>query len=207
MFKADTYFIDSWLHGDFKSTDKALIKIEATLGHAWDTLIYFECHMQKLGDSSWTDMGDLKGSATTRKHTLYRTVSTTSTMFRFKFVVKTDDTAKTPILLDYKVTALLHPDAKKIIHAKVRVKRDSVGLGGLTSGQMYELQKTCIQNCKDAVWVVTIKEYVTDKHGVSHYVKFLPLPQSMKALEVTNKEVGKDGELEYNLLMLVVPLS
>ena len=97
-FKTDTYFIDSWLHGDFKSTDKALIKIEATLGHAWDALIYYECHMQKLGDSSWTDMGDLKGSATTRKHTLYRTVSTTSTMFRFKFVVKTDDTAKTPIL-------------------------------------------------------------------------------------------------------------
>ena len=94
VFKTDTYFIDSWLHGDFKSTDKALIKIEATLGHAWDNLIYFECHMQKLGDSSWTDMGDLKGSATTRKHTLYRTVSTTSTMFRFKFVVKTDDTSK-----------------------------------------------------------------------------------------------------------------
>ncbi len=208
VFKTDTYFITPWLHGDFKSTDKALIKIEATLGHAWDTLIYFECWMQKLGETSWaTDMGDLKGSATTRKHTLYRTVSTTSTMFRFKFIAVTDDTGKTPILLDYKVTALLHPDAKKVIHAKVRVKRDSVGLGGLTSGQMYELQKTCIQNCKDAVWVVTIKEYVTDKHGVSHYVKFLPLPQSMKALEVTNKEVGKDGELEFNLLMLVVPLS
>ena len=211
-FNTGTEFITPWLHGDFKSTTKAWVELTVTMGHTYDSAIYFTVKYQKLGDSAWTTIGNFTGSSTTMVHSEYIPVDGSSyypvsTMMRFQFIAVTDTTAKTPVLLNYAVKALLYPESKKIIHARVRVKRDSVGLGGLTSGQMYEKQKTCIANCKDATWAVTIKEYVTDKHGVTYYVKFLPLPQSIKAMEVTHKEPEKDGELEYDLLMLVIPLS
>ena len=47
-FLTDTYFETSFHHGDFKSDEKAFYRITATLGHAFDTDIYFECWYKKL---------------------------------------------------------------------------------------------------------------------------------------------------------------
>jgi len=205
-FKTDTYFITPWLHGGFYFDTKGLIKVTGVLGHAYDADIYWECHYQKLGDTSWTDMGDLKGSATSRSATLYITSAVSSPMFRFKFVAKTDNTAKTPILLSYTVKTVLSSTPKRIIYTKVHVGKGVLDKAGHVFDDNYTLQKTCLENMKNASWLTSVMEYVTDiKSGSSMNVKLLTLPQSESWR--TPIEFENDPVLEYTLLMLKVPTS
>jgi len=207
-FKDGAYFVTPFYDGGFPKDTKALIKVTATLGHAYDANIYFECHYQKLGDSSWTDMGDLKGSATSRTHTLYITSSTSSPMFRFKLVAKTDDSNKTPELLGFSAKCLLYPDVKDLVLMKVRVGQNTLDKNGQPYSSNYELQKTCLDNVKAATYTVTIKEYIVEKgSGTTFYGKRLPLPRNVPWRRPVKKEKGRDVEWEYTLLFLKVPRS
>lgn len=202
VFKTDAYFITPWLHGDFKTDQKALIKMTATLGHSYDVDVYWECWYQTLG-GTWTDMGDLKGSATSMTAELFRTTSTTSTMFRFMFVAKTDTTNVTPELLTYVAKLILYPDPKRIIFTRVKVGRGVLDKDGNQFKDKYTLQKNCLENIRNATWPITM----TDLDGATKYVKLLPLPRNIPYREVVSKEKNEVTEWAYNLLLLEVPLS
>ncbi len=207
-FLTDTSCIFPALHGGFKSDQKAYIKAVATLGHSYDANIYFECWYKKLEDSSYTDAGDFKGTATNRIATLYLPVDASSnnpisTMMWFKMVVKTDDTTKTPILLNLDVRGILYPTRKDIIACKVRVAREVVCNDGSVEKNLYTLWKTCVDNMRDATWPITM----VDIDGNTKNVKLLPLPRTTRFREIIRREKGRIMESEYNLLLQKVPLS
>ena len=203
-FKTDGYFITPWLHANFKHSDKAWITVKVTLGHAHDTEVYWECHFQKLGDSSWTDAGDMIGTSSVRTATLFLTTWTpTSPMFRLKFVGKTDDTDLTPILLDYHVNAIMYPERKNTIFAQIRCANEITCKNGSMDKGKYTLIKNALDNARDATWPVTI----TDIDETTRYVKFLPLPRGTPRFVIVKDEKGRIQERVYNLIMQEVTLS
>ena len=166
--------------------------------------IYWEAHYQKLGDTSWTDIGDFKTSSTT---TAYLPVDgsskkPTSTMMRFKFVGITNDTTKTPKLLGYDVRAILYPTVRTIIACTVRCAYEVTNKQGLVE-KAYEDTKTAIENGRDATWPVTIY----DIDGATKNVKFLPLPGNIPRWNLIKDERGRVQERHYNLLLQEVQLS
>jgi hypothetical protein len=207
-FLTNSSFITPWLHGDFKRDSKSAVKVTATLGHAYDANIYWECHLQKLGDTSWTDLGDLKGSASSRTPSLYISTATTSSMFRLKFVAITNSTSSTPILLDYAIKTLLYPDIKNIVFMKLRLGETNLDKNGQPDPCSFGLKKTCLANLRTATWVITVTQYFDISSGTSFYGRLLPLPQSTDWS--WRKPVYKDNgsvEWEYNVLLLKVPLA
>lgn len=207
-FLTSTEMITSYLHGNFKLTDKAFIKIQVVLGHAYDVDIYFECHYQKLGDSAWTDAGDLKGTSTNRSPILYIPVDASSnnpisTMMRFKFVAKTDDVLKTPQGRSFNVTALLYPIRKQVIAARIRCAEEIILKDGTVERNMYDTIKTTMDNAKDATWPVSIR----DIDGNTKDVKFLPLSGDTPRFEIIRDEKGREMERWYSVMMQIIPLS
>jgi hypothetical protein len=181
------------------------------MGHTYNANIYWNVNYKKLGDSAWSATTlKFDGSATSMIETNFfeaAGTSRTSPMIKLKFTGVTNDTTKTPILLDYKIKTLLYPTPKKVIFTRVNLSRDTINLEGLPTS-LYELQKTCIENCRNATFPFSMTEYITDKHGCQYYVKLLPLTSADNPLLVTyGKESGHDAELKFNLLFLVVPLS
>src|SRR3990167_2264063 len=123
-FLTGTTFETPWLHGNFKSTMKAFPKLELTMGHTYDADIYFTVKYKKLGDTSWTSIGNFTGSATSMTETKYlpndaSSNNPKSTMMKLQFTAVTDDTQKTPVLLNSTLTAILFPTRRDIIACKV----------------------------------------------------------------------------------------
>lgn len=206
-FKTDSYFITSFYHGNFRLTKKGFIKAQATLGHAFDTDIYWELHYQKLGDSVWTDAGDFKGTSTDRNPVLFipndaGSNKPTSTMMRFKLVAKTDDTTKTPELLGLNITSLLYPTRKSIIECTVRVSKETILKNSLNAVNDYDIVKTTLDNAKDAEFPLSMR----DIDGTTRNVKFLPIPDRDRFI-IIRDEKGREQERHYRLRMQVVPLS
>lgn len=201
------YFETPFLHGRFKADTKAWVKVTATLGHAYDADIYWTIQYKKLQDSSYTNIGNLKGTATDRTHTLYLPVDASSnnpvsTMMRFKLIGVTDTTATTPILLNLDIRAILAPTRKDVIWAKVKVAKEMVTMGG-KSVDKYAKLKACLDVSRDATYPVTM----TDIDGSSIQVRFLELPSSIPWREPVTDESKRDYDYQYNLLMLKSPTS
>ncbi|KKN16944.1 hypothetical protein LCGC14_0971020, partial [marine sediment metagenome] len=208
-FLTTGYFETSWLHGGFREDTKAFIRVDATLGHAFDSAVYYECHYQILGDTTWTDAGDLKGSATDRTATLFIPADSSSnnpvsTMIRFKFVGITDDTDDTPVLLNYQVRAIMYPTRKTVIYTQVRCANEitTKSKGRIDKGK-YTLIKNALDNARTATWPVTI----TDIDDTTRYVKFLPLPKGTPRYVLVKDEKGRIQERLYNVIMQGVQLS
>ncbi len=199
-FSTNGYFTTPILQGGFPYETKGLVSLTATLGHANDTNIYWECWFKTLG-GSYVDMGDLKGTATDRTHTLYRTTSTSSAGFQFKFVGKTDDSSKTPILLSYTSKMILFTTIRKLYRMTVRVGVGVTDKNGLPWSNKVTLQKACLDEARNPSWLVTI----TDIEGTTKTVKFLPL-QIPRRVPVYD-EKGRVLEWEYNILCLDVATS
>lgn len=203
-FATDGYFITPKHHANFKGDQKSFIKITAELGHAYDADIYFECHYKKLEDSSWTDAGDLKGSATSRIATLYFPVDAssnkpTSRTLQLKFVGKTDDTTKTPILLNYDIRGILYSTRRRIIRAMVHCADDVVDkLGSVVSADATTI-KTALEEAADATWPVEFY----DIFGATKNVRLLATPEYIRVI----KEEGKNPELAMRLMMQEIALS
>lgn len=207
-FLTGTYFTTPWLHGGFKSDLKSFIKVTGTLGHTYNANIYFTIAYQKLGDSSWTTVGNLKGTATDRKETLYIPADGSgnkpkSTMLRLKFTAATNDTTKTPILLNYEVRAILYPTIRKITHCVVRCAEEILCKNGIIDKNMYNTIKATLDNARAASWPVEIK----DLDGNTKYIKSLPVIKDTKRMLLTKREKGREQERHYHLLMMEVPLS
>ena len=204
-FLTGTYFVTPWLHGNFEAINKCMTKFTCFLGHTYDAAVYWTVYYQGRGDTAWNLIGNFDGTLTDRNESIYLTSTPTSNVFRYKFVAVTDSTNLTPILRGYSATTILYPPKKTIISTRVKVDRGSVNLEGQPAS-LYELQKTCIANCLDATAPVTMVEYITDKHGVTHYVKFLPVTDR-PLLTPYEKEKGMDAEIKYSLMLMDVPLS
>tara|TARA_Y100000310_G_scaffold23392_1_gene22376 strand:- start:5040 stop:7319 length:2280 start_codon:yes stop_codon:yes gene_type:complete len=202
-FKTNSYMITPWMHGNFRADAKAFIKLFGELGHNYDADIYFECHYQILGDTDWTDAGDMKGTATNRTATLYIPADSgsnnpVSEMIRFKFVAKTDDVQKTPVLLGYDCRGILYPENRRIIECEVLCD-DEMTLNDSTieKGQAATI-KAALEEARNANWPVTFY----DINESTIFVKFLPL-----RMVVTKKEKGRGIERHYLLQLEEVALS
>lgn len=203
LFQTSGYFITEWLHGEFKDDTKAFIKITADLGHAYSATVYFECHWQLWGQTSWTDAGDFIGTSSNRSPTLYLAASTSSRYIRFKFVAKTGSTTTTPILNGFNVKAILFPTRRDIIYCVVRCA-DGIVLNDGTKERDNDAAtiKATLEEAKNmATWPVTIYEYGT---GSTKYVRFLPIKPFSK---VVKDEVSGNIEKYYFCLMQEVALS
>ena len=206
-FQTNTELHFSWMHGGFKSTDKAFYKVEATLGHTHDTGIYFECWYKKLGDTEWTDAGDLVGTSTERSPTLFipdddEDNHPISKMMQFKVIAKTDDVTKTPILLSFNVTALLYPVRKQVISCQI-VCAENISTKTVEDKSMYDKIVTLMNNAKNATFPISAR----DIDGNTINVKLLPLSGGTPRFEIVRDEKGREKERYYNLRLQVVPLE
>ncbi len=176
FFQTDGEFITSFYHADFKGTDKAWISVTADLSHSPDSDIYYECHYQKLGDSVWTDAGDLIATSTLRNPTLFfpadsDTNNPVSTMFRLKFVAKTDTDTKTPVMTNFDIKAILRATARNVIECAIRAS-DGVltKTGDELQGTNAAYIRATIEEMQDATWPVTI----FDINGDTQTVNLMP---------------------------------
>jgi hypothetical protein len=212
-FQTGGTFETPWLHGDFRGDLKAWTKLTLTMTHTYNAGRYFTVSYKKLGDSSWTEIGDFDGSATSMVESKYIPVDGSSyypvsTMLKFKFEGVTDDTDYTPVLADFKVHAVLQPLRKKIILAKITTKDNNLTLRGPARTSNTTLKTTCLENMRTPGWFTTIQERFSVRDAVTtHYVKLLELPQSMQWRSPLDAQDTHSTEWEYTLLMLVVPIG
>ncbi len=207
-FLSGTLFLTPFLHANFRDTDKAHIKIDVLLGHTFDADIYFEVHYKKLEDTAFTDAGDLKGTATNRRATIFfpndaSSNKPVSTMFQLKFVAITDDTSKTPILSSYNVKAILYPPQREIIACQVRAGANVVD----KEGTELEADQAFISTVLDEARNATFPLSFFDIDGNTKSVKFLPLPSNVPRWILTKDEKERTQERVYNLLLEIVDLS
>lgn len=199
-------FQTSWLHGNFKDDTKAYIKLTMTLGHAYDVDIYFAVWYQKKGDATWTAIGSFKGTATNRVVSAFIPADATPTnpispYIRFLIKGYTNNTAKTPILLSYKVQSVLYPTNRRIIACQVRCSNEVVLKDGTIDKGSAATIKATLDEARAATWPVTIY----DIDGITRTVKFLPAPTGLFSIEKDEK--GRVQERVYNLLMQCIDLS
>ncbi len=209
-FLTATYFETSWHHGNFRSDSKGFYKITLYLGHSYDADIYYEAHYKKRGDSSYTEINStdkFKGTSSVRSTTAYipvdsGSVNPVSTEMIFKFVAKTDDVTKAPILEGYDCRALLYPTTRTIIACRVRNASQLTDRDGADAGA-YKDVKAALDNLRTATWPITIK----DLDGTTQTVKYLELPRGVEYQVPIKTESNRVIEYHYNLMLLVTPLS
>ena len=202
------YLITPWIHADLRGDKKAWIKITLTMGHTYDAGIYFEAHYKKLGDTSFTDIGDFKGASGNMVTVAYIPVDgssnkASSQMMQFKFVGITNDTAKTPILLSYEVQAIWYPPQKQIISTQVQIEYGQE----LKDGSSETVTTSTITDMLDELYNPTTayprQLYPIDYASTTYYVKALP----PKKAGVASPIVGWGLRWIYDLTLEIIPLS
>lgn len=207
-FQTTSYFITPWLHANFKSTVKAFPALELTMGHTYNAGRYITVAYEKLGDSSYTTIGNYTGSATSMTQSRFIPADASSnnpksTMFRLKFTFVTDDTTITPVLLNYYLKGILYPDRRQIIACKVRCADEILLKDGTVDPSGADNIITVLDEARTATWPVTIY----DTLGNTLNVKFLPLSGNIPRYTITKAEAGRKEQREYNLLMQIVAIS
>jgi hypothetical protein len=187
---SSAYFTTPFYHGKFRNDTKSYIKITAELGHAYSATIYFTVSYKKLEDTNWTSIGNLVGTSTNRKATLYIPVDAssnkpTSTMMQFKFVAVTNSATTTPVLLGYDVKAVVYPTVKTIIECAVRcADRIKDRTGTELEGTDAAYIRTVLQEARDATYPVTFY----DLFGNTKTVKVLPIEPFTAVSELYDNE-------------------
>ena len=200
-------FIDSWLHGNLRGDDKAHYSIEATLGHPYDADIYFEVHYKKWEDTSFTDIGDLKGTSSDRTHTLFIPDDASSNhpvspFFQVKFIPKTDDTAKSPKLESYDITGAWRPSKRKLISAIFVSDEEILLQDGRTGKDTIADTKAALDEANDATWPVTFY----DIDGATITVNFLEMRPDVIEIEGVSSQKKRIKRI-YRTLMQKITLS
>ena len=204
-FKTGGTFEVGYLHGGFPTEDKLGLSATLTMGHTYDTDIYFNVYYKLLG-GSWSsavkfdgasgDMVDtqfLAGAATTR----------TSPMINLKFEGVTDDTTKTPILKDFTLNTILYPDVKTTYSCVVMCQKALRLKDNTTEADNVTNIKNAITNAKAATHPVTMN----DIDGTSRTVKFLPISNSPHWLVSSHQANTGLIEREYRLYFMEVDLA
>lgn len=197
-------------HLNFRGDDKAWIKMTLTQGHAFDTDIYWECHYKKLDDSAYTDIGDFKGSSSTKITTIYLPVDGSSVkpfteiMF-FKFVGKTDDTSKTPILLSFDVQAVWYPTERKLIACQIRVEDNLPISDEVRDDQLGSDIKSTLDGINSSTWPRAFYPPYWKTSADTIYVKKLPI--GAPELDLIRMDKEQNPQYVYNLLLEKITLS
>jgi len=208
-YQTGGYLITPYIHADLRGDKKAWIKLTLTMGHTYDANIYFEAHYRKLGDTSWTDIGDFKGASGNMVTTAYipvdgSAVVASSQMMQFKFVGITNDTSKTPILLSYEVQAIWYPTQKQIIYTTVQVEE---GQSLKAEGQIETTKTSAITTVLDELYNPTTayprQLYPIDYVSTTYYVKALPPQKSW----VAKAERGKPIKWIYEMALEIIPVN
>lgn len=209
-FKTATYWETPYLHGDFPADTKGWIKIVATLAHSYDADIYWQAQYKKLEDSSYTNIGNLKGTATDRTHTLYLPVDSSSnnpvsSMMRFKLIAITDTTAKTPVLTNLLIEAVLYPPdgAGKIIACTIKNIKTMLTAKG---GEPEKGSQTKTQELFDNIFSATYPFTIYDIEGTARTVKSMPLPSGTPRRYPIRK-AGMEIDWYYNLMLQTIETS
>ena len=206
-FKSNVSMETPWLHGNFKDTEKASIKLTALLGHTYNTNRYFEAHYKTLENSTYTKIGDMKGTTASMVNSLFLpnagSDNPVSTMTRLRFVANTDDTNETPIMYGYNLQSVLYPPQREIIACIVRCANDIVLKDGTLDIGSEKVIATVLDEARKATWPVTIY----DINGDAQTVKFLPLPAGTPRWTVIRDEKARTVERHYNLLLQLVALE
>lgn len=210
-FTTGGYFETPWLHANFKADNKAWIKLTLTMGHTYNASRYFTAEYKKLGDASWTNIGNYTGSATSMIQSRY--IDTTnkpySSMIKFRFTGVTDDTTITPILLNFDVRAVWFPIQRRIITCQAIIADSQV----LNDGSVEETQSAAsIRSAIDAwknptaVWPRKFYRPYWESSSDDIYCKVLPTTGANFYEPYRNE---KNGEIEWicNLTLLEVVLS
>ncbi len=205
LFKTGVMMTTPWLHGNFKNTIKGFPELELVMGHTYSANVYFTAEYEKLGDSSWTTIGNYTGTSSSMTQSKYIPVDGSSnkpksTLFRLRFTAVTNSTNTTPILLSYHLKGLLFPTQRQIIACSI-VCANEVTLrdGTIDSGSFATIEAT-IAEMIAATWPVTFY----DIQGNTLTVKLLPV----NPLSIVNKyEQGREIERIYNLLLQKCQLS
>lgn len=206
-FATGGYFETSFLHGNFPGDKKAYIKMTMELGHAYDANIYFTAAYKKIEDSSYTSIGNFKGTSSSRLASLYipidsGTLKPTSTMMQFKITGVTNDTTKTPIMLNYKVSAVLYPTIRRKIYCKILCAEEMTNRNGLLEKNRADVITT-IDNLRTATYPVTMH----DINGTARTVKYMPLPSNMPKYQIIRDEKGREKERHYNVILQEIVTS
>ena len=207
-FLTGTLFITPWLHANFKSTTKAFPALELTMGHTYNASRYITVDYEKLGDSSWTTIGNYTGSATSMTQSRFIPADASSnnpksTMFRLRFTFVTNDVTITPILLSYYLKGILYPTQRQIIACKVRCADEILLKDGTVDPSGADVIIATLDEARVATWPVTIYNTL----GETQTVKFLPLSGNIPRYTLTKVESGRKEQREYNCLMQIIPLS
>lgn len=207
-FKTGVTFTTSWLHGNFKSTNKAFPSLELVMGHTYNANVYFTVEYQKLGDSTWTSIGNYTGSATSMTESKYIPNDASanhpvSTLFRLRFTAVTNDTTITPILLSYHLKGILYPPQREIIACQVYCSNEISLKDGTFDKGSFDTIVATLNEARTATWPVTFY----DISGDTKTIKPLPLPSGTKRWDLIVNEKSRTQERVYNLLMQIVNLS
>ncbi len=209
LFKTGTTMETSWFHGNFKDTTKAWPELTVVMSHAYDADIYFTVEYKKLGDSTWTTIGNFTGSATSMSQSRYIPVdgssnNPVSTMFKLQFTAVTDDTNKTPVLIGFHLKGILYPAQREIFACKVRVADEVVLKDGTIDKGSYDELIDTLNEARTATWPITFY----DIDGTTQTGKPLPMPSGVPRWELLKDEKGRrTQERYYNLLIQKVALS
>jgi len=201
---SNAYFETPWLHAGFKADTKAFIKLTCKLGHAYDADIYWTAAYRLLEDTAYTTIGSFKGTSSSRIETIYVPVDSgsnkpKSTMMRLKFGPVTDDTSKSPVLLDYDVRGIVYFPRRRMIECTVLASDDLLNLQGMQERGGAGTTKTVIEEARNATWPVTFYDL---NNGTAIYVKFLNI-QEVPIVDEKNRVT----ERAYQLLLQEVALS
>jgi hypothetical protein len=193
------------LHANFKNDTKAYVKLTVELGHDYDENIYIEAYYMKPQDSAWTDIGDFKGTATSRVESIYLPLDSSdapasANNIQLKFVAVTDDDEKTPILKSYDLRAILYAPRRSIISTTVRCANHLTLKNGLIEESEFNSIKTTLDRCISATYPIEI----IDPFGDTMSVKFLPLPSTTPRTFIFKSEKMREPELHYNLYLQTV---
>ncbi len=199
------YFISSWHHLNFKGDIKAFIKI--TLTQSGNTAnIYWGVSYKKLGDSSWTTIGNFTGATATQ--TKYIPVDASSnkpksTLMQFKFTATTNNTAVSPVLLAYDVRAVLYPTNRRIIETEVLAGDEVKAIDGSIDSGQGAVIKTAIEEARAATWPVDFYDLNWASSGDTIAVKFLPTVAQPISKQISPAKI----ERHYLLKLQVIPLA
>ena len=189
------YFETPKLHYNFQGDLKTAIKITVELGHSWDTDIYFEC-WSKMGDGSYVDVGDLKGTSGTRIATLYFAANTTDRNLQLKFVGKTDASGTTPILLWYDLRAILYPTRRNLTACTVRAADNIKDKAGNTMSTTAAEIRTYLEAARDATYPVDFE----DLWSTAKKVRVLAL-RGQPFSTIHKQAKGENIEEHFHLLL------
>ena len=124
-------------------------------------------------------------------------------MMKLQFTAVTDDTQKTPVLLNSTLTAILFPTRRDIIACKIYCANEIQLKDGTLDKASYETIVAQLEAARAATWFQTLY----DLDGTSINVKLLPLPSGVSWFSVIGNEKDRKFDKEFNLLFVKVPLA